>query len=182
MKKMESMTKFLANILIGDGCWPWTGAKDSQGRGVLRVGERLNYRARRYSYEQFIGPIPPRSFLSNTCEDRSCVRPDHQQVSQGNDHSRDVSRLKKIRMRKVSPSKYKVRNLFTYAVQIGEVMRPSTCAMCGVPCVPQGHHPDYSRPYFVAWLCQPCHSEVHHRTRPISADHLAVESLFGGKQ
>jgi hypothetical protein len=36
-------------------------------------------------------------------------------------------------------------------------LRPQHCSACGVECKPQGHHPDYSKPLEVVWLCRPCH-------------------------
>ena len=47
------------------------------------------------------------------------------------------------------------------------IVRPSTCSRCGEkpkhgPIV--GHHPDYTKPFEVDWLCMRCHSIVHNRT------------------
>jgi hypothetical protein len=36
---------------------------------------------------------------------------------------------------------------------------PQPCQVCGG--VAQKHHPDYSRPLDVVWLCRSCHLEVH---------------------
>ena len=41
-----------------DQCWPWTAARNSDGYGVFRVGDRFQ-RAHRVSYELCEGPIPP---------------------------------------------------------------------------------------------------------------------------
>lgn len=37
-----------------------------------------------------------------------------------------------------------------------------SCASCGRP---HGHHPDYSRPLDVVWLCDKHHKEVHAMAR-----------------
>jgi hypothetical protein len=34
------------------------------------------------------------------------------------------------------------------------------CRHCG-DANSQRHHPDYSRPLFVIWLCRPCHLKLH---------------------
>lgn len=39
-------------------------------------------------------------------------------------------------------------------------LRPEPCADCGSPHV-EMHHPDYSKPLQVEWLCRPCHLAVH---------------------
>lgn len=36
----------------------------------------------------------------------------------------------------------------------------SACARCG-GAAEHGHHPDYSRPQYIIWLCVPCHSAEH---------------------
>src|SRR5207253_11493816 len=44
------------------------------------------------------------------------------------------------------------------AIAKGQLIRPSSCSGCGKACVPEGHHPDYSKPLEVIWLCIECHS------------------------
>jgi len=45
------------------------------------------------------------------------------------------------------------------AVRDGKLLK-LPCLVCGVEKV-EGHHPDYSRPLDVVWLCNPHHREVH---------------------
>jgi hypothetical protein len=44
----------------------------------------------------------------------------------------------------------------------GDVVRPDTCG-CGTA-NPQAHHPDYSQPLMVMWMCHRRHAELHRRT------------------
>lgn len=37
---------------------------------------------------------------------------------------------------------------------------PGNCADCNSPDV-EMHHPDYSKPLFIIWLCRPCHLFRH---------------------
>lgn len=61
------------------------------------------------------------------------------------------------------------QNKVEKAVARGRVERPATCERCGKEPPPfrdgrsaiQAHHPDYSKPMDVVWLCQPCHHAVH---------------------
>lgn len=59
-----------------------------------------------------------------------------------------------------------VRAAFMHAVRTGKISRPSTCEECGGGGLIQAHHPDYSRPFDVEWLCTTCHGKRHRR--PIS--------------
>lgn len=48
------------------------------------------------------------------------------------------------------------------ALKFNILVRPDTCSKCGVKCKPEAHHPDYSKPLDVIWLCKSCHENVHH--------------------
>lgn len=39
----------------------------------------------------------------------------------------------------------------------GLLARPSICERCGLEKKIQVHHPDYTTPMIVRWLCKPCH-------------------------
>jgi hypothetical protein len=63
--------------------------------------------------------------------------------------------------RRRSP-KERVRDRVRYAVQRGQLIRPSTCPECGATSPPplEAHHPDYSRPLLVLWRCHDCHERL----------------------
>lgn len=71
-------------------------------------------------------------------------------------------RLDKMRYersgRKSAPHKYQARMLLARAIRSGKMTR-MPCQVCGDP-YSEGHHPDYSKPLEVEWLCF-----VHHRER-----------------
>ena len=62
----------------------------------------------------------------------------------------------------------KAHSIFASAVKRGKLTRPVSCSQCAA--VPprgkdgrsqiQGHHPDYSKPLEVVWLCVACHRAV----------------------
>jgi hypothetical protein len=58
------------------GCWEWTGAKDRDGYGTMHHRNRP-YRAHRFAYEQFVGPIPDGLVIDHLCTNRGCVNPEH---------------------------------------------------------------------------------------------------------
>ena len=46
---------------------------------------------------------------------------------------------------------------------------PEPCTICGSAINIHAHHPDYSKPLDVNWLCSKCHKELHaHIRNPIS--------------
>lgn len=53
-----------------------------------------------------------------------------------------------------------------HAVQKGDVLKSATCQTCGATDVRiEGHHPEYSKPLDVMWLCSPCHRDLHVQQR-----------------
>lgn len=59
-----------------NGCWNWTGSKDSNGYGVARIGGK-SFRAHRVSHVAFIGEIPHGLVVDHQCNNTSCVNPKH---------------------------------------------------------------------------------------------------------
>lgn len=47
------------------------------------------------------------------------------------------------------------------AVMSGQLIVPSVCSRCGGAARIHGHHPDYSKPLEVIWLCPVCHTDIH---------------------
>lgn len=57
------------------------------------------------------------------------------------------------------PEKIKARRKLGRAKKSGVII-PQPCRDCGADKV-HGHHPDYSKPLEVVWLCPSCHSKEH---------------------
>lgn len=55
------------------------------------------------------------------------------------------------------PERHRARIAVSHAIRDGRLIRPDKCQRCGVGCVPQGSHDDYTHPLDVEWLCKPCH-------------------------
>lgn len=58
--------------------------------------------------------------------------------------------------------KQEARKLLTAQIEQGRIVRPTLCQECGITCKTHAHHPDYSKPFDVQWLCRPCHILKHH--------------------
>lgn len=62
-----------------------------------------------------------------------------------------------------SADKQKAHSVVNRACKDGTLQRPSTCSRCGHQERIVAHHPDYSQPLLVIWLCEPCHKAEHFR-------------------
>ena len=67
------------------------------------------------------------------------------------------------RYRERFPEKSKAHNAVSVAVRDGKIVRPSMCEVCGVECVPHGHHWSYEEENWldVQWVCVHCHVDIH---------------------
>ena len=60
-----------------------------------------------------------------------------------------------------NPIKHNARHLVKYHRDVGNIERPTTCEKCGLIAKVYAHHPDYSQPLLIHWLCMDCHCSVH---------------------
>jgi len=57
------------------------------------------------------------------------------------------------------PERISANRILQYAVKKGSIKK-EPCVVCGNP-KSQGHHPDYSKPLEVVWLCAKHHKAIH---------------------
>lgn len=55
------------------------------------------------------------------------------------------------------PQKTKARQLLRQAIKTQKIIRPSNCEYCFEECKPDAHHEDHDKPYYIIWVCKPCH-------------------------
>ena len=58
------------------GCWEWQGARDRDGYGQTRVGQK-RIKAHRRAWEIAHGAPPSGLYVLHRCDNTACVRPDH---------------------------------------------------------------------------------------------------------
>ena len=80
---------------------------------------------------------------------RSCWNSYRRKQAQANPDCQD----KKLMVR--------AHGLVNMRLRRGAVSRPGGCSTCGKQGQLKGHHPDYSRPGEVLWLCHSCHMKLH---------------------
>lgn len=84
--------RFLLHVNIPDdpnGCWEWTGSKNSSGYGQLGIDGKL-YLVHRISYALFVGMIPDDMLVCHVCDDPKCVNPDHLFLGTYKDNMHDM--------------------------------------------------------------------------------------------
>lgn len=76
-KHGDSLEYFMnRHMILGNGCWLWSGHKDQKGYGRF-YWKGLNEYAHRWAYEYFVGAVPVGLELDHLCRNRGCVNPAH---------------------------------------------------------------------------------------------------------
>ena len=106
-RKMPLYKKFLMHVNDTGECWEWMGVKNATGYGRL-YHKSKPIAAHRYSYSIYNGLIKDGQLIRHTCDNPSCVNPEHLISGSNMDNSRDMKdRGRGIRGEKVSASKLK---------------------------------------------------------------------------
>lgn len=72
---------------------------------------------------------------------------------------KEKKRQRNIKRDKLFPEKRKANKIIGNLLRSGRLERKS-CFVCGDPRA-EAHHPDYSNPLLISWLCSACHHAIH---------------------
>ncbi len=86
------------------GCWVWQASKIGGGYGKFKCKKLTKSRyAHRVSYIMHKGEIPEGQVVMHTCDNPSCVNPDHLSLGTQKDNMLDASRKGRLKRRSISP-------------------------------------------------------------------------------
>lgn len=93
------------------GCWEWTGSKDKDGYGKFSLNGDM--RAHRASYVLFIGKLKNGLFVCHSCDNPSCVNPEHLWQGTPKDNITDMYKKKRHPFSLLNKKNEKIK-AFTY--------------------------------------------------------------------
>ena len=122
--------RFLSKVDKGDGCWIWRGSLNSGWRGAYG---RLRFKGRtalahRVSWELHFGPIPEKAEVCHSCDNPSCVRPDHLFLGTHADNMGDMMKKGRGRSKLTRRSAEAIRAMYA----AGAVRQRDVAAAFGV--------------------------------------------------
>lgn len=71
-ERLEVRSEFVTE----SGCQIWTGAANRRGYGIIRT-EKVNQYTHRAAYELINGKIPEGKMVCHSCDNPSCINPNH---------------------------------------------------------------------------------------------------------
>lgn len=85
----NSPEKRLINKTVRNGtCWEWTGARNSQGYGLIRFKEKIVF-THRLAHLLFKGQNPGKLFVCHKCDNPPCINPAHLFLGTASDNAHD---------------------------------------------------------------------------------------------
>lgn len=115
-KTIPLAERFERHVERTNGCWIWKGNRNQAGYGQFRIGRKGGtVSVHRWSYEHYVGKIPPGMMVCHDCDNPSCVNPDHLYAGTAKDNSDDM----RLRGRRAKKYKFgsRIRKLTDDAVR-----------------------------------------------------------------
>lgn len=72
------------------GCWEWRGPRNNKGYMHLGFDGKI-VGVHRLAYETWVGPIPEGHVVMHSCDNRSCINPDHLRTGTQRENLEDMT-------------------------------------------------------------------------------------------
>lgn len=102
MHDTEITDRFSSKINKTSACWKWVASKDPYGYGRFQINGKP-HKAHRVAYEIYHGPIPDGMCVLHTCDNPSCVNPEHLWTGTNADNMADKRSKGRNRMGEAVP-------------------------------------------------------------------------------
>lgn len=99
------LDKLIERYQSNGSCWEWKAGRDKNGYGRI-WHEGQNQTAHTVAYSTFVGAIPEGLHVRHTCDNPSCINPDHLVLGTHADNMEDKSTRKRIHGTKNPASKF----------------------------------------------------------------------------
>lgn len=88
-KQLQIPERVLNAVEKTETCWVWTKGKLAGGYGQVVV-DKQKWTAHRLFYSVYKGPIPEGKLICHTCDNPSCVNPEHLYCGTHTENNRDT--------------------------------------------------------------------------------------------
>jgi len=73
----QDIERFFSKVkIVANGCWEWSGGRDKDGYGKMRIGKRM-FLSHRLSYKFHFGEVPEGKEIMHRCDNPPCCNPSH---------------------------------------------------------------------------------------------------------
>lgn len=108
-----------------DSCWEWSGYRDRDGYGLLKLDKRQQ-RAHRLAHLEWIGPLDPGQIVLHSCDNPSCINPRHLRAGSHMDNAQD----RMVKDRSVHGARHPLAKLS--ASDVAEIHRRTALGESGI--------------------------------------------------
>lgn len=88
----DTVRRFWHKVIVTSKCWEWSGPLTDDGYGIFQAHSALGpmRRAHRVSCAMFNGYPPEGSFVLHSCDNPTCVRPEHLRYGTAKENAEDM--------------------------------------------------------------------------------------------